>query len=215
MNFANFKLSRIAGNVICFIAALLMASCSEPQIGDKQYFFMNFGDGDNGDGDLYREIPAEGGSITLLSPKENPHKREHTQCYLINQPLSWFEANRDEYTRYDWASKYNYYYRGDMLSIFGNGKPDEVELYRFSDGYEKPDINDRKGFQDVPLLYDVNKFHYGTADWLQIRIYADKIEVEAAPNDSGHDRYISFIYDIFGNPKSYYGSIEVKQPALK
>lgn len=215
MDFANFKLSRIAGYIICFIAAILMVSCSEPQDGDERYFVMYFGDGDNGDGDLHREIPAEGGSITLLSPDESAKIYNIQSCYLINQPLEWFVTNRVENPRL----VCNLFFRTSYPFLYNSIKEEAFEgviFYEFTDGYKESEKYIDQSICSIPLLYNVNKYHYGTADWLQIRIFKDKkIEVEAAPNDTGKDRYISFIYDLNGGPYSCYGSIEVKQSALR
>ncbi len=211
MDFTNFKLSRIAGYIICFIAAILMVSCSEPQDGDERYFVMYFGDGDNGNGDLHREIPAEGGSITLLSPDESAKIYNIQSCYLINRPLEWFEINRVENPRMD----YNLFFRTNLFENIVEEAFEGTEFYSFTDGYQHPDKYFSDGTWFIPLLYDKRSFHYGYADWLQIKIFKDKIEVEATANDTGEDRYISFIYDYSTYPFFAYGSVEVKQPALK
>lgn len=211
MDFTNIKLSRIAGYLVCCLAGFLMVSC-EDEICNKPELVMCFGDGDNGDGDLYREIPAEGGSITLLSADESTEIWDLQSCYLINRPLEWFVTNRVEKP----SIEFNLFFRTNLHEDIKKEAFDGVEFYVFTDGYKNPDKCLIQKTWTIPLLHNVGGYHYGDADWLQIRIFKDnKIEVEAAANNMGKDRYISFIYDINNYPFFYYGSIEVKQPALK
>ena len=213
MDFTNFKLSRIAGLMLCCLAGLFMISCEDEDGIFKGKLVMNFGDGNNGDGDLYREIPAEGGSITLLTPDESANLWNLQPNFLINRPLEWFVTNRVENTNL----VFNRFFRTGLNNIITEAY-DGTEFYIFVDGYKYPDKNFSNGVWSIPLLRDIRKFHYGEADWLKVRFFTDdKIEVEAAANDTGEDRYISFIYDS-SNPSGgtwQYGSIEVKQPALK
>jgi len=213
MDFANFKLSCIPNFLLCCMAGLLMVSCGEDSDGCKAYYVLNFSDGDNGDGDLYREIPAEGGSITLLSPDESANLWNLQPNFLINRPLEWFVTNRVENTN----MVFNRFFRTGLNNIITEAY-DGTEFYIFVDGYKYPDKNFSNGTWSLPLLRDVRKFHYGEADWLKVRFFTDnKIEVEAVANDTGEDRYISFIYDSSSPDRKtwQYGSIEVKQPALK
>lgn len=210
MDFADFKVSRIAGHILLCLAGILTFSCNDIPDVDEPVLVINFGDGDNTDGDLYREIPAEGGSITLLSPDESANIRNLQSCYLINRPLEWFEINRVENPR----MYYNLFFRTNSDDIVEEAF-EGTEFYSFTDGYQHPDKYFSDGTWFIPLLYDKRSFHYGYADWLQIKIFKDKIEVEATANDTGEDRYISFIYDYSNYPFFGYGSVEVKQPALK
>ena len=186
-----------------------LTSCSDDRpIADKPSVKDFFGGED-----LYYEIPAEGGRISIFP--ENGEIPETKGAYLIDQPLNWFES-------FEQNEKYWFcgtFYRGDFqtlayLSAYGPRIPDDVTVYQFENGYTfKGREYEFECERPILLYYNSDRYYHGTAGWLEIHIYKDHTEVIAPPNDSGKERYISFIFDQNSYPSFLRGAIEVKQPA--
>lgn len=203
--------------MFCAIGALAAmvgtASCDNEIDGnyDIENPITFYFDGD----DLYHEIPAEGGNLSLFP--EGTKNLKGDDGYVINQPLSWFlqfRAGDADYIQNDNLfyrdSHHLFYERNDITESIN---PKEVRIYYFENGYTH-DSGYHYAFENaIDLYYNNGRYYEGIADWLEIHIYEDHTELIAQPNDSGKDRYFSFIYDHSGYPYSYYGSVEVKQPA--
>lgn len=111
-----------------------------------------------------------------------------------------------------------------VFSYYQSGFSEEdIVLYELVDGYVvsagesgDKDASPICARESVRMLYDSRKFYYGDIGWLGLHYYKGngRYEVSAGPNDTGSDRYISFVYDYFGCNTGY-GAVEIRQPARK
>ena len=207
------KLLFLSGLLV--VLGICMVSCGDDDIGVGEVTYYFGGD------DLFYEIPAEGGSVSF-PPDEYAPLRLPGPFMIINRPLSWFHETEDIkavggilYREPVYQFVFSYYQSGFS--------EEDIVLYELVDGYVvsagesgDKDASPICARESVRMLYDSRKFYYGDVGWLGLHYYKGngRYEVSAGPNDTGSDRYISFVYDYFGCNTGY-GAVEIRQPARK
>lgn len=200
------------------IFGMATVSCDNEPDGPVVEHVSNFGEGD-----ICREIPAKGGSVVLFDGNDVTFEKYYDWGYAIDLPLDVIDCSEDggfallskELSGEDKSQRrvqfenyrYGNYIDGGHLSDPG------CELYFFTDAYSGDAVSNYSWMHYLPLFTGVDMAHYvEIPGWGVISFFKNgSAMIDALPNETGKERFLSLVYDRLLPESVMSGSVEIRQ----
>lgn len=204
--------------LVVTLGGMATVSCDNEPDGPVVEHVSNFGEGD-----ICREIPAKGGSVVLFDGNDVTFEKYYDWGYAIDLPLDVIDCSEDggfallskELSGEDKSQRrvqfenyrYGNYIDGGHLSDPG------CELYFFTDAYSGDAVSNYSWMHYLPLFTGVDMAHYAEIPgWGVISFFKNgSAMIDALPNETGKERFLSLVYDRLLPESVMSGSVEIRQ----
>ena len=204
--------------LVVTLGGMATVSCGNEPDGPVVEHVSNFGEGD-----ICREIPSQGGCVALFDGNDVTAEKYYDWCYAIDLSLEVIDNSEDggfallckelsgenkslrrvQFENY----RYGNYIDGGLLS------DPECELYFFTDAYSGNVASNYSWMHYLPLFTGVDMAHYvEIPGWGVISFFKNgSAVIDALPNETGKERFLSLVYDRLLPGSVMSGSLEIRQ----